>query len=541
MKGSQYFLIIFLIIVLVVSAGILLFSSSTTHVTTTTSSTTTIGIGTTTIPSTTTVYDMNILKCMYEGGQCRPNCESAVTGSMSGDFLQNIIDWFYNLFTGKSSAMKGSFIGGDSASQEIGSYPYYCTPQLPKCCKSAVTTSTTSTTTTAGPTTSTTSTSTTAGPTSTTTTTIPYWVKSDSLAPPHGNIVWDGRLDGGVFVDLNHDGFADYIFMKSGSIWNSTDNSTSFWSDRRAYINYGGAWVQDDTWLPPFGNIVYNKIYDGGVFVDLNGDGYQDYVFMNSGPTWSNRTVYINTKQAGIPPHWAKNDSWLPPFGNIVYNGVYDGGLFTDLNGDKLPDYVFMNSGPTWSNRTTYINTGSGWVRDDSWVSPLYGNIVYNGLPDGGRFVDLNGDGLSDYIFMSAGPTLTAKIAYINKGSGSNPHWVQNDSWLLPFGNIVYDRKDDGARFVDLNGDGYQDYVFMNSGPTWSNRRVYINAGKSSSQHWIQNDSWVPPFGNIVWNSGDDGSRFADINGDGYQDYVFMNSGPTWSNRTVYINEMKSR
>jgi hypothetical protein len=37
---------------------------------------------------------------------------------------------------------------------------------------------------------------------------------------------------------------------------------------------------------------------------------------------------------------------------------------------------------------------------------------------------------------------------------------------------------------VDLNHDGYADYVFMNSGPTWSNRHVYINTVNGSS--WLQ-------------------------------------------------------
>jgi hypothetical protein len=104
--------------------------------------------------------------------------------------------------------------------------------------------------------------------------------------------------------------------------------------------------------LPPFGNIVWNGGYDGGVFVDLSNDGYADWVFMNSGPTWSNRHVYINTHTG-----WMQTDGWLPPFGNIVWNGKEDGARFADLNGDGCPDYVFMNSGPTWSNRRAYTNT----------------------------------------------------------------------------------------------------------------------------------------------------------------------------------------
>jgi hypothetical protein len=154
--------------------------------------------------------------------------------------------------------------------------------------------------------------------------------------------VYNGQYDGGVFVDLNNDGYADYVFMNSGPGW----------SNRHVYINNHSGWTQTDSWLPPFGNIVWNGKEDGARFADLTGDGYPEYIFMNSGPTWSNRHVYINTHTG-----WTQTDSWLPPFGNIVWNGTEDGARFADLNGDGRPDYIFMNSGPTWSNRRAYTNT----------------------------------------------------------------------------------------------------------------------------------------------------------------------------------------
>jgi hypothetical protein len=355
---------------------------------------------------------------------------------------------------------------------------------------------------------------------------ILHWIRTDSRLPPWGNIMYNGLPDGGVFVDLNHDGYMDYVFMNSGPGR----------SDRRVYINdKGNGWIRDDTWLPPFGNIVWNGKDDGGRFVDLNGDGYPDWVFMNSGPGWSNRHVYINTGSSSSP-HWTQTDSWVPPFGNIIWNGNYDGAVFVDLNHDGYTDYVFMNSGPTWSNRRVYINPHSGWSQDDAWLPP-FGNIVWNGKDDGARFADLNGDGYPDYIFMNSGPTWSNRRVHLNSGTGSAPHWNDNPAWVPEFGNIVWNGQPDGGIFIDLNGDGYADYVFMNSGPTWSNRRVYLKNPSSSPPYWTQDNSWLPEFGNIVWNGKDDGARFADLNGDGYPDYVFMNSGPTWGNRRVYVDQ----
>jgi len=85
-------------------------------------------------------------KCNDAGGVCSTNCANAVAGSALGNFLDNLFSWLSSLFAkSNSSATVGSVVSVSSS--EIGSYPDYCTQQLPKCCvavSSTVTTTNTS-------------------------------------------------------------------------------------------------------------------------------------------------------------------------------------------------------------------------------------------------------------------------------------------------------------------------------------------------------------------------------------------------------------
>jgi hypothetical protein len=89
----------------------------------------------------------NTKKCISAGGVCTANCQTTLTGSTTGNFLENIFIWFRRLFTPtNSSVLEGSVIDS-SDMQEIGSYPNYCTARLPKCCKTSSVASSTTTTT----------------------------------------------------------------------------------------------------------------------------------------------------------------------------------------------------------------------------------------------------------------------------------------------------------------------------------------------------------------------------------------------------------
>ena len=75
----------------------------------------------------------------------------------------------------------------------------------------------------------------------------------------------------------------------------------------------------------------------------------------------------------------------------------------------------------------------------------------------GARFVDLNGDGKEDVVYhrwISSDKKVVG--AYINTGEG----WQTNRHYIPPY-HITSDQVEDlGARFVELNGDGLIDFVY---------------------------------------------------------------------------------
>jgi len=164
------------------SGNYCLFESNCLEATTSTSTSSTTTSTTSSTPTTTTTIIDNTQKCITAGGTCKQNCDSATADSASSNFLQDIINWLLGPVFGISSM------------QEIGSYPEYCTQQLPKCCKTITTTTTSSTTsstsTTTKTTTTTTSTTTTTKPPTTSSTTSTSTTTTTTIS---NCVLWSGQ------------------------------------------------------------------------------------------------------------------------------------------------------------------------------------------------------------------------------------------------------------------------------------------------------------------------------------------------------------
>jgi hypothetical protein len=98
------------------------------------------------VTTTTTIID-NTNKCTNMGGVCKLSCIT-LTGATLGSFVQDVSVWFNDLFTLESTtSLKGSIFNSLTL-REIGSYPEYCTQEIPTCCKETTTTTFETTTTT---------------------------------------------------------------------------------------------------------------------------------------------------------------------------------------------------------------------------------------------------------------------------------------------------------------------------------------------------------------------------------------------------------
>ncbi|MEO5927637.1 MAG: toxin TcdB middle/N-terminal domain-containing protein [Patescibacteria group bacterium] len=329
------------------------------------------------------------------------------------------------------------------------------------------------------------------------------------------------------------------------------------------YQTHASVWAQNTNsgkWVyPTLSND--NQTGIGVEYADVNGDGltdivtsrfhWEDYAWNGSSyvPNVPNPVPYefhtfINTSST-----WVENSVWnLPvPFRDEM-NRDY-GMRLVDINGDGLLDVLC--SGPNkWIGDTStgsystwqyvFRNTGSGWTRDQSLYIPapiVKGDHSTNGT----RFVDVNGDGLSDMLVSDRTNDYGVaqnNYAYLNLDGGVNwssgqTNWAYPapvQPWLAPNQSVWLTTPN--VFFVDLNGDGLQDIlwesVYNNSYQVVTGRytRAYINNGNG----WTHDDAYASPrmltMAAYYYDPGtgqlpvSQGSGIADINGDGLTDII---------------------
>lgn len=282
------------------------------------------------------------------------------------------------------------------------------------------------------------------------------------------------------FLDLNGDGLADRAYLSSGeSGWN------------RVYVELTNSQMQgagDTLWG------TRNHGADPAVseeqqwFVDLNGDLLPDYLYqrdysgsheyyamLNTGSGFAPEVLWgIRQAQGGDPKQWiidVNNDGLsdivyhidgislkvmltLPTggFGSVQTWGNISHGIsyahepaFTDLNGDSLPDFIFLAGGLPY-NYYAKINTGSALGPDVFW-----GTVPYE---HSGRvwFLDVNGDGLGDLLYDRYGTSpLQTRVMLTQPqgGFGSDQLWATRQNYGMW-----------KEWFIDLNGDGLIDDVY---------------------------------------------------------------------------------
>lgn len=196
----------------------------------------------------------------------------------------------------------------------------------------------------------------------------------------------------------------------------------------------------------------------GGGLVDLNQDGWLDFVVSNGNDMAQEHVaVYYNQGDGTFPltPDWESSD-W-------VYNGHLD---VADVNGDGWEDIAvatlgrFTSVGPI--ARVYYNNAGTLSSTPD-WSADVIGNAF------GVAFGDMNNDGKPDlavatgwaydpqnhyhqYVYLNTGTTLEASAS-----------WVSNDNY-----------HSQGAVWLDANADGWLDLAVACAR---ARSRVYMNLG----------------------------------------------------------------
>jgi RHS repeat-associated protein len=316
------------------------------------------------------------------------------------------------------------------------------------------------------------------------------WVKDASLSLPASFGTSSSHDTGSRMIDVNGDSLPDVLLA-----YYSFPN--------KVYLNTGNGFKEDPNWYIPVKFANANANDNGVMFADVNGDGLVDLLRKDASNDTQFNGVYINTGSG-----WAKDPNWNLPI-DLTQNGINYGARLTDLNGDGRIDIVFANE--YWQRKEVYINTGTGWFKDFSWIIPIY--FIGSSADLGARLADVNNDGLID--ILSAKNTSPNKV-YLNTGHG----FSEDPNWTIPLKFTNGNANDTGVMFADANGDGLIDLLRKDASSDLQYNGVYINTGLG----WTLDPAWIIPVNYLTQNGINYGAAIEDINGDGLFDVLYSNS-----------------
>jgi hypothetical protein len=182
-----------------------------------------------------------------------------------------------------------------------------------------------------------------------------------------------------------------------------------------------------------------------------------------------------------------------------------------------------------------YTASTSGWTTA-SWNMPGDGSNTYlvnNGADNGTRLLDINGDALPDFV-------------YYKDDGGTKPHgscWghTASNGWDHPTCSTVTfpapiitssPYVENGVRWADINGDGINDFL----------QDTHVLFGHGSYWDSSASSTWELPVATNNGSGGDNGTRFVDLNGDGLVDIVanntdvWFNTGKGWNHASTSWN-----
>ncbi|MFI9364949.1 FG-GAP repeat domain-containing protein [Kitasatospora sp. NPDC053057] len=314
------------------------------------------------------------------------------------------------------------------------------------------------------------------------------WGSEGLIAPGVQGVGYTGAGDGDIdFADLSGHGRADYVWVKP-------DSSALMWQ------NTAGAGLDDQIRFAP---------------LDTGNTKRADYLDIS--PLDGSITAWANVGQAAAGGAY----TWVPQ--NTVFAGV--------------PGYQGQGNGSIGNIQLAHVTSPGQIAQDALYIRPdgsvqgwvlLTGNAtnvplgtvvpaLKNGYDGTGeiQFADMDGKGTADYLWVHPDSS-------VSMWQNQYPNWipkgeiavgVQASGWTDSPGQHI--------RFADLTGSGRADYLFIRPD---SSVMAWFNPGPSANYAW-------QPMGQIAagvqgsgWTAGAPGNtiQFADLNGDGRADYLWV-------------------
>ncbi|MEO8474491.1 MAG: FG-GAP-like repeat-containing protein, partial [Chryseolinea sp.] len=232
---------------------------------------------------------------------------------------------------------------------------------------------------------------------------------------------------------------------------------------------------------------------------------------------------------------WQQVAAYTPPKPHFNDSDHDLGVRYVDVNHDHYPDVVYFR----WINASTqdigvYLNTHSGWQVSTNTNLRLPYHIAAAGIGEtGGRFLDLNGDGYDDMLYWRWNYQQSG--AYLSTGTG----WQSVPNYVPPYPISIDGMGDIGVRFVDLDFDGLKDLVYHRIvTSTRTEKGVYLNKGGTWQQSG--NCDYTIPIPISQDGAGDLGVRFVDLNHDLHPDIINLYKSGSTTTARVYLNGSKT-
>lgn len=320
------------------------------------------------------------------------------------------------------------------------------------------------------------------------------------------------------FMDVNADGLPDIY---------STQNGEHIYALNQGDSTFGQYQIMQNAPAIPLSS-------ENLVFTDLDGDAKVDLLHKVSESRWA---FYRNRGNGEYAAPLI--DSQAPAFSL----GASDT-RFSDINFDKKIDILRTNQNGTWSyclsqqgadvDHAPFGNfpgvedqdeNGNGKLDNIQW--DCNGSAIPKGLPADGLFqnpnyrhADMNGDRLLDFVWLRNIGGKAVVSYYPSKGFSNFDRTVAMTGSVELGGMNLQDLK-----LTDINGDGLADLVKIQP----SLVTVWFNQGDSEwSEPQEYNGSRYNPVNTQI--------RFADLNGNGTQDLVWIEMGVAQSEAIKFLD-----
>ncbi len=367
---------------------------------------------------------------------------------------------------------------------------------------------------------------------------------------------WKDPYKGFEYItDVNGDAKVDRVSVEYTGGYNAKINAS---------IGTGNGLNPYTTWLDP--SVYKNPILyaiddlssDGFVYfkeneymIDLNADGMADRVWLSGWgfntdwftEPWGTWVSFSNSSSFMMP------DIWLGyPCGKVKtcppnnYDGssilFLSGGpgavnaeylaYWGDINGDHLPDQIQASTyydgfNLNFTEWTAYINRGDHF---DSGITLLDQNSstvpAYSSFQKDEvqeAWLDLNGDGLTDHVYI---PNQRRDL-WVSLSTGNS--FTIPALWLAEDTANGFDPRslsNDHFFFADVNADGYPDFVWVPDGS--QDLYVAFSNGHSFTTPKVLLQNGVAG-GKKSYSNGGTKTYFVELNGDGVVDYAWMPDG----------------